>query len=83
MWILFRLLVSILSFWQGHKKLNQFEALDFYLMVENTILFLIMGGGAPIGQDSIFYSISFRLPFQLTLISVFWYCTVLQVILII
>jgi hypothetical protein len=33
--IFFWLLISILSFWQCSKKLNQFESFDFYLMVEN------------------------------------------------
>ncbi len=33
--IFFWLWISILSFWQCPKKLNQFESFDFYLMVEN------------------------------------------------
>ena len=33
----------MLSFWQEHKKLNQFEALDFYLMVGNSIMLFIAG----------------------------------------
>jgi hypothetical protein len=33
--IVFWLLISILYFWQGHKKLNPSESFDFYLIVKN------------------------------------------------
>ena len=48
--VLFWLLMSILSFWQWHEKLNSFESFDFYLMIVNAIVLLSWSASGMFGQ---------------------------------